>query len=231
MIKAIDIHDVSRRFVDQIAKMMRDTLKSHPGRKWSRGERNRLQKLYADTGNGALGEMLGRSASGVLQQARQMGLRKSPEFMRKHCRFQPGTKPWNTGLSIRMHPNAVRTQFQKGHVPINALYDGVIVERIRRKEKTPRNFIRVASMKWILHSRYVWEQHYGPIPSGHVIRHRDGNTLNDDPANLECISKAANALRNSIQRYPAEVQSVIRAYHKLNRVIRRKDEEQDGRLT
>lgn len=35
--------------------------------------------------------------------------------------------------------------------------------------------------------RVIWEHHNGPIPDGYDIHHKDGNTLNNDPENLECI--------------------------------------------
>lgn len=35
--------------------------------------------------------------------------------------------------------------------------------------------------------REVWKDNFGPIPSGHHVHHKDGNTANNDPSNLECI--------------------------------------------
>jgi hypothetical protein len=34
----------------------------------------------------------------------------------------------------------------------------------------------------------IWEFHNGPIPEGHHVHHKDGNTLNNDISNLECLS-------------------------------------------
>lgn len=36
--------------------------------------------------------------------------------------------------------------------------------------------------------RAIWEHHNGSIPDGHHIHHRDGNSLNNDIANLECLT-------------------------------------------
>jgi len=36
----------------------------------------------------------------------------------------------------------------------------------------------------------VWEQAHGQIPKGCVIHHKDGNPLNNDLANLECLTNA-----------------------------------------
>ena len=40
--------------------------------------------------------------------------------------------------------------------------------------------------------RRVYEQHFGPIPAGYVVHHRDGNKLNNDPTNLVAMSRAAH---------------------------------------
>ena len=36
--------------------------------------------------------------------------------------------------------------------------------------------------------RYIWEQNYGTIPNGNIIHHKDGNKLNNDIENLECMT-------------------------------------------
>jgi len=38
--------------------------------------------------------------------------------------------------------------------------------------------------------RHVWEKHFGKIPKGHHIHHKDGNKLNNDISNLECLSQS-----------------------------------------
>lgn len=39
--------------------------------------------------------------------------------------------------------------------------------------------------KCIDEHRHVWMQHYGEIPKGYVIHHKDGNKMNNDISNLE----------------------------------------------
>jgi hypothetical protein len=45
--------------------------------------------------------------------------------------------------------------------------------------------------------RQIYEEHFGTIPRGYVIVHRDGNRYNDTPENLEAISRAENLRRNN----------------------------------
>lgn len=112
--------------------------------------------------------------------------------------FKKGNVPWNKGMKgIRLNPN---TEFKPGQfvgenhpswkggiqIPKNDcvhLYKG-IGERVRRP-------------------REVWKEHYGDIPSGHVIIHLDGNNLNDDISNLDCISRKDNLIRNNENRCKA----------------------------
>jgi hypothetical protein len=35
--------------------------------------------------------------------------------------------------------------------------------------------------------RELWKAHHGPIPAGWQVHHKDGNALNNDPANLDCM--------------------------------------------
>jgi hypothetical protein len=37
-------------------------------------------------------------------------------------------------------------------------------------------------------ARTIWERHRGPIPSGHVVHHRDGDAANNDITNLACTT-------------------------------------------
>ena len=45
--------------------------------------------------------------------------------------------------------------------------------------------------------RVVYQEHYGEIPKGYVIYHKDGNKENDNPENLEAISRAELLKRNN----------------------------------
>jgi hypothetical protein len=67
--------------------------------------------------------------------------------------------------------------------------------------------------------RVVWEQHNGSIPPGHVVRFKDGNTMHWDINNLEMIDMRNNMDRNTIQRFPVEIQEVIKLNSKLKKKI------------
>lgn len=52
--------------------------------------------------------------------------------------------------------------------------------------------------------REVWKHHNGEIPDGHLIHHIDGDTSNNDPGNLECISPEEHARRHPDMGDPSD---------------------------
>lgn len=70
--------------------------------------------------------------------------------------------------------------------------DGAIFSRNpSAKNRSDRVYFKGISClgKEYLH-RYIWRKHNGEIPKGHHIHHKDGDPLNNDIENLECISPA-----------------------------------------
>lgn len=58
-------------------------------------------------------------------------------------------------------------------------------------------YVAIGPNKRVRRPRYVWEQHYGELPKGYLIWHKDGNRLNDDIDNLEAITRAECIARNN----------------------------------
>lgn len=48
--------------------------------------------------------------------------------------------------------------------------------------------------------RDIYRDHHGPIPDGWHVHHIDGNTENNDPANLEVVDKRAHAAHHYEER-------------------------------
>lgn len=51
-------------------------------------------------------------------------------------------------------------------------------------------------IKMRLH-QYIWTLNFGKIPAGHHIHHKDGNPLNNDISNLECLRGAEHLSEHS----------------------------------
>jgi hypothetical protein len=93
-------------------------------------------------------------------------------------------------------PNKVRKKYnyyvrKTAPMPIGTVHAYTIKGHLR-------NFVKVAEGKWRLNAIHVWETTNGKtVPHGYVIHHRDDNKLNDDPSNLECMSRPEHSRLHS----------------------------------
>lgn len=108
-------------------------------------------------------------------------------------RFVKGAEPWNKNLKgIHLSP---ASEWQKGCESHKRVPVGTETIRHRSREKQPRAFVKVAEPNtWRERAIVVWERaNDRPVPAGHVIHHKDRNPLNDDPTNLEAMTRADHA--------------------------------------
>lgn len=192
-----------------------------------------IKKRFPNERTQDLANELGLTYSQVANRAFSMGLKKSIEFKMsdksgrhnlieggKKFRYPKGHEPHNKGVPMRsdVYERVKPTMFKKGSKPHNTQPVGTIHWRM---DKQGRNYayIKIKDKDWRLMHRVVWEQHHGPIPPKHVVRFKDGNTMNWDISNLEMISQTGNMECNTIQRFPAELQEVIKLKCKLKKKI------------
>jgi hypothetical protein len=183
---------------------------------------------------------LGLTYSQVANRAFSMGLKKTLEFKSsessgrqnlinggKKFRFTPGHTPFNKGkeMPTEVYEKVKATMFKPGNRPYNWKPDGTIVERKDNKGRIYQ-YYKVSDSKWILYHNKIWIDANGPIPNKHIITFKDGNTRNCQLENLQCISMKDNVIRNSIQRFPKEIQQVIKLTSKLNKKINGKKQNQ-----
>ncbi|HHN3312994.1 TPA: HNH endonuclease signature motif containing protein, partial [Pseudomonas aeruginosa] len=170
-----------------------------------------LLRLYPDMPNEVLAARLNKTLQQICSKAYRLGLKKSPEFSKKirqdwgsATRFKKGQKP-HTWLPV-------------GSTRISA--DGYLQRKISDTGYPPRDWKGIHIL--------LWEEHFGPIPTGHCVCFKDNNKQNVVIDNLELITRAERMRRNSIHRYPPELKSAIRVISKLKRTIQEVEhEEQD----
>jgi hypothetical protein len=70
-------------------------------------------------------------------------------------------------------------------------------------------------------NRFIWQMNHGNIPEGNNIVFKDGNPMNCTIENLEMLTNAENASRNSKNRiiYPENIKEIQRLINKLNKKI------------
>lgn len=195
-----------------------------------------LKRDYATTLNKDLADRFGCTIYAIHNAGFRYGLKKNIEFLRKVAKdnftedhparkhwIKKGTPPPNKGKKQKeyMSKEAIErtkaTRFQKGSIPPNAVPIGY-----ERVDKEGYIYIKVeGKRKLVLKHRYVWEQHFGPIPKGNNIQFKDGNRQNCDIENLYIISRSNQLkLENSVYaRYPEDVVKLIQLKGALCRQI------------
>lgn len=180
--------------------------------------------------NVELQEATGLSRESVRGIYRRLGFRRS----KGDGRFIKGQAPANKGkpMSPETYKKCKGTMFGKGNLPHNTRKDGDFSDRLDTRTGLTYRYFRIKMSVWVLYHRYLWEQAYGEIPKDHIIKFKDGDTLNLSLDNLTPITRAEHATINSGHHYPPEVQQAVRALNKLKKTIKSKNdgkEQNDGR--
>jgi len=224
------------------------------GRFWHVQDMYSMRRLYPARPTVDVARLLGRSVSATYGMAQKLDLTKSPEFLdspesgRLHkgemrpgserTQFKKGIVPFNKGLRRPgWGPGRMReTQFQKGvrsgiaannWRPVGTILadsEGYLRIKVREAEHGKEATGFGNTKVWPLYGRYVWEQNKGPIPPKHVVSFKDRNRSNCSIENLELLSMADNARRNSMWcRLPRELAEVIQLNGALKRKLRNLD--------
>jgi len=203
---------------------------------WEEWEINALHRLFAEHSTAHCAKVIGRTVGQINYKARQLGLRKSAEYMEREKpgqltgatgiqgRFKKGHESWNKGKRYKAGGRSVETQFKKGQrpatwVPVGServTCDGIRQRKVSDTGYTPKD--------WESVHKLLWEEHNGPVPKGHMVVFKNRNREDIRLENLVLLSRAENARRNSIHRYPEEVKSAMRAVGKLKRAIKKREE-------
>ena len=191
-----------------------------------------LEILYPYIPAKAIAQYLGLTTSQIYNRVYALQLKKDPKVLRdqnrslilnvgKNSRYNKGNVPHNKGkkVSETTYLKCAPTMFKAGHKPSNTREADAMSIRV---DKSGRSYYysKIRDGVWVLSHRLLWEQIYGPIPAKHIVRFKDGNTMNLHISNLECIAMRDNDVRNSIHRFPDEVKEVIRLKSKLNKKIK-----------
>ncbi|MEN6630020.1 MAG: HNH endonuclease signature motif containing protein [Sulfuricella sp.] len=209
--------------------------------RWSSSDADTLRALYATHTAAEIAAVIGCGIKAVYTRARYSGLKKSREWIAERTRqlmadtqhpgrqrqFKPGQAPWNKGVPYQAGGRSVATRFQPG------VRQGVAVSlwkpvgwlRINRDGYLERkiNDDQPPYKRWRGEHIVVWEAANGPLPKGHAICFKDGNRLNCELANLECVSRAALMARNTVHRNGPEVAAVSQLLGAIKRQINRKE--------
>ena len=191
--------------------------------------REQIIDLYPNHSSKYIAELLGVTISKVYNTAWAANVKKSAEYMLTPesgriiepsvaNQFKPGHTPHNKGkqMDAEIYEKVAPTMFKKGNKPANTKPVGTINVRLDSQNR-PYQYIKIKDSHWELLQRYVWTKANGEIPRGSVVIFLDGNYLNCELTNLKVITRKENMARNTIQRYPAELQEIMKLTCKLKR--------------
>ena len=191
--------------------------------------RQQIIDLYPNHSSKYIAELLGVTISKVYNTAWGAKVKKSDAYMLTPAsgriiepsipnQFKPGHTPHNKGkqMDAEIYEKVAPTMFKKGNKPYNTKPVGTINIRLDTQRR-PYQYIKIKDSHWELLQRYVWTQANGEIPRGSVVIFLDGNYLNCELTNLKVITRRENMARNTIQRFPAELQEVMKLTCKLKR--------------
>lgn len=112
--------------------------------------------------------------------------------------FAKGEVPHNKGKPFNP-AGSEKGRFKKGNAPHNTNYLGherVSVDGYVEISVDERNPHTGFERRYVLKHKWLWEKLNGPVPDGHALKCLDGNRLNTDPSNWECIPRAVLARLN-----------------------------------
>lgn len=145
-------------------------------------------------------------------------------------RFKAGQQSHNKGkkqvdyMSPEGLERAKAKQFKKGNIPHNQYPENVVTIRTDYKTGISYQWARLSPRKWEPLHRIVWQNANGPIPEGHLVIFKNGDTTNCNLSNLECISHAEHGSRCSRQMHarPQELKIAIKLNNQLISKIKNK---------
>lgn len=174
-----------------------------------------IKRDYLKIPSKTLAAALGKSDCFLRKRMEQLGLVIPEEIIQKrkeNSRIKKGAIPPNKGKkqSEYMTPEQIEktkaTRFKKGQMIHNEAKDGNI--RIRHSHKSrnlpPYKWIRISKGKWEMLHVHNWEKEHGPVPKGNIIVFRTRDTMNCELDNLEMITRAEHAIRNSNHENPSD---------------------------
>jgi hypothetical protein len=199
-----------------------------------------VRQFYEWVPTSEIAAELDRPTHVIYRMAKSQSLKKAPELIAETARertsrpghgsrrtqFRKGQTSPNKGVRRPgwAPGRMAETQFKKGqrsgvaaamHQPIGTrrVLDGYLYRKVTDIPGVPMY------KNWKLEHHLRWEKFRGPIPAGHALVFRDGNRQNVKLANLELLSRADLALRNSIHNLPGPLKEVIFLKGAINRFI------------
>ncbi len=217
---------------------------SQNGRPWTSAEDEDIRARFPNMRTRDLAKQLGRTYQATSQRARQLEVRKSPEFLASPdsgrlqrndtrgaaFRFVKGQASWNKGTHY-CPAGGIATRFKPGNrpqtwVPVGTETrdgDGYLKRKVR--DDAPKGQSR---RNWVFVHRALWEEHHGPIPRGHAVVFRNGDITDIRIENLELVTNQELMRRNTVHNLPKPLAELVQLRGAIHRQINRRSRQNGG---
>lgn len=119
---------------------------------------------------------------------------------------------------LHIHRNANSGIFQKGEqraktyrIGDERVHNGYVWVKVNDIQHSGKITMKQFKENWMPKQRYVYEQHHGKIPDGHIVVFLDSNSMNFSPDNLYCIPRRINAIMNQNHWFTTERENTLTA--------------------
>lgn len=213
--------------------------------RWTDDEVAELRRLFPDHTAREISERTGRGVRSIELKARQLGLRKTSEWIAERARaamadpshparrtqWQTGNAPYNKGKPHPARGRTLETMFQPGHRPHTWMpigsdrtsKEGYLQRKTADAGCTRRDYAPVHHLVWRMHGRTV--------PAGYALCFIDGDKRNFDINNLELVHRSELMRRNSVHRLPKEAALAYQLVGCIRRQINRRTRQQHQEIT
>ena len=182
-----------------------------------------LKKNYKKIPAKRMSKILGRTEATARQRMKLLGIVVPADIVQRfkeENRFKKGQTPPNKGKKMPkdVYEKVKGKMFKKGNICQNKKPLGSI--RI-----TKDGYMEIKTSEpnlWEHYHRLMWEETFGTIPDGKIVRFVTKDKLNVHPFNLELIDRADNMKKNSIHAMPEDLRRVVQMMGALNRQINKR---------
>lgn len=160
-----------------------------------------MKDNYAKLGRQGLTDALNAKFNTQFKKSQLVGYLKANKINSGRTgHYKKGVSSWSKGTKGVLKANS--GSFKKGDVPHN-------VKSVGSERVSVDGYLEIkvkGSKAWKLKHRVVYEQHFGKLCPGDVIRFKDDNRLNIGPSNLIKVSRAEHHFLNRLGYSQADIE-------------------------
>lgn len=189
-----------------------------------------IKENYLEMTPQQIGDELGLPKGIIRNRMNKLGLivpRHIVELRIASTRFKPGDVPYTKGkkqseyMTKEQIERTKKNRFKKNNKPHNTL-EGNLVVSIRRDSKGLKyKWIKISDGCWEMLHIFNYQKKHGRIPDNMIVKFIDGDQMNCEPNNLECITKADHLrnVRSNFLELPPEVRETMGLIKKVTNEI------------